>query len=358
MTFAQNKRATVVVLAVVLLIISGISTWFYGKSHRLSNASRSRVSIHNGAAIVVLDPEMVTQNDIRVETLKKMDFRAKMDAYGIVLDPQPLIDLRIRIATAKGQLAGALAAESASRREYERLTHLFRKGGNVSQKTEEAGEAIWKADEGRLSEAQDTLKRLRQTARIGWGEVLGGWASDASPKSLSGFMRGDEDLLLVTFPAGESRRTPPAQVQVQVDSVGPKTQARLVSPAPRLDSAVQGATFFYLVPSRNVRIGMRLSVGVPVTGKKLHGAILPSAAVVWFKGKAWAYVEEGVGHFRRIELSVGTPVPNGWFEAGLGPSPRIVVQGAQLLLSQEVQPELRGTAGSQTTANETDDDDD
>ena len=358
MTLAQNKREAAGVLALLLLIVFGFAAWFYVKSHRLPNESRSRVSIHNGAAIVVLDSEMATQNGIRVEALKTIDFRPHMNAYGIVLDPQPRIDLRIRIATAKGQLAGARASESASRHEYERLDHLFRKGGNVSEKAEEAGEATWKADEGRLSEARDTLKRLRQMARIEWGEVLGGWASEAGPKSLSDPMRGDEALLLVTFPAEEGRRTPPAQVQVQVDSVGPKTQARIVSPAPKLDSAVQGATYFYSMPSRNVRIGMRLSVGVPVTGKRLRGIIVPSSAVVWFEGKAWAYVEEGTGHFRRTEVPVATPVPNGWFEAGLDPNPRLVVRGAQLLLSQELQPELRGTAGNHATESEADDDDD
>lgn len=358
MTLVQNKRGAAAVLAVVLLIVFAFAVWFYGRSHRPLNEPRSRISIHDGATIVVLDPEMARQNGVRVEALETIDFRPQMNAYGIVLDPQPLIDLRIRIATAKGQLAGVRAAESASRREYERLDHLFRNGGNVSKKAEEAGEAIWKADEGRLSEGLDTLKRLRQTARIGWGDVLGGWASEAGPKSLSGAMREDEALLLVTFPAGEGGRTPPDQVDVQVGSAEAKTQARLVSPAPKLDSAVQGATYFYSMPSRNVRIGMRLSVGVPVSDKRLRGVIVPSSAVIWLEGKAWAYVEEGSGHFRRTEVPVATPVPNGWFEAGLVPHPRVVVQGAQLLLSQELQPELRGTAGSKATANETDDDDD
>ena len=356
MTIVQNKRGAAAALAVVLLIVFGFAAWFYGRNHRPSNEPRSRVSIHNGAAIIVLDPEMAAQNGVRVETLKTTDFRPRMNAYGVVLDPQPLIDLRIRISTAEGQLAGARAAESASRREYERLEHLFRNGGNVSKKSEEAGKAIWKADDGRLSEARDTLMRLRQTARIEWGDVLGGWASEAGQKSLSGAMKGDKALLLVTFPAEEGARNPPAQVQV--DSVNPKAQARLVSSAPKMDSDVQGATYFYSMLARNVRIGMRLSVGVPVTDKRLRGVIVPSSAVVWLEGKAWAYVEEGSGHFRRTEVSVMTPVQTGWFDAGLVPHSRIVVQGAQLLLSQELQPELSGTAGLKATANEADDDDD
>lgn len=360
MTLAQNnKRGAAAVLAVVLLIVFGLAAGFYGRSHRPANEPQPRVSVQNGGtAIVVLDPGMAAQSGIRVETLKTMDFRPHMNAYGIVLDPQPLLDLRIRIATAMGQLAGARAAESASRREVERLDHLFRKRGNVSEKAAEAGEAVWKADAGHLEAARETFKRLRQTARNEWGAVLGGWATEAGPKSLSGLMGGGEALLLVTFPSGEEPRAPPAQVQVQVDSVGPKTQAQIVSPAPRLNSAVQGATYFYSMPSRNVRIGMRLSVDVPLTGKRFRGVIVPSSAVVWYEGKAWDYVEETSGHFRRTEIPVSTPVPNGWFVTGVVPDSRMVIQGAQLLLSQELQPELNGTARSQATENEADDDDD
>ena len=353
-----NRRVAAAVLAVVLLIVSGFVGWFYGRSHRTTNEPQPRVSVQSGSPTVVLEPGTAAQNGMRVETLETVDYRPQMNAYGIVLDPRPLIDLRIRIAAAKGQLAGARAAESTSRHESERLDHLFRKGGNVSKKAEEAGKAVWKADAGRLEAARETLKRLRERARIGWGGVLGGWASESGQKSLSGLTGGDEALLLVTFPPGEAARPPPGRVQIQVDSANLKSQARLVSSAPRLDSAVQGATYFYSMPSRNVRIGMRLAVGVPLTGKRLRGIIVPSAAIVWYEGKAWAYVEEASRHFRRTEVPVETRAANGWFVTGIGPNPRIVVQGAQLLLSQELQPELRGNAGSHATEKEADDDDD
>lgn len=358
MALAQNKRVAAAVLAVVLLTVFGFSAWFYGRSHRTAKEPQPRVSVQNGAAIVVLDPGMVAQNGIRVETLGTMDYRPQTNAYGIVLDPQPLIGLRIRIATAEGQLAGARAAESASGHEYERLDRLIRKDGNVSKKAAEAGEAAWKADAGRLGAARDTLQRLRQSAQIEWGKVLGDWASEAGSESLSGLMRGDEALLLVTVPPGKRIKSPPGEVSVRDDSDDLNTLARLVSPAPRVDPDVQGATYFYIMPSRNVRIGMRLSVGVPMTGKRLRGVIVPSAAAVWYEGNAWVYVEEASGHFRRTYVPVATPAPNGWFVTGLGSNPRIVVQGAQLLLSQELQPELRGTAGSQAAESEANDDDD
>lgn len=353
-----NRRVSAAVLAVVLLIVSGFAAWFYGRSQRTANEPQPRVSVQSGSATVVLEPGMAAQNGIQVETPETVEYRPQMNAYGIILDPQPLIDLRIRFATLKGQLEGIRAAESASRREYGRLDRLARKKGNVSEKAAEAGKVVWKADEGRLEAARDTLKGLREKARIRWGRVLGRWVLKAAPKSLSGLMSGDEALLLVTFPSGEDPRTPPAQVSVLVDSDNPKLQAQIVSSAPKLDSAVQGATYFYSMPSRNVRIGMRLSVGVPLTGKSLRGVIVPSAAAVWYEGKVWIYVEEASGHFRRTEIPVSTPAPNGWFITGLGPNPRLVVQGAQLLLSQELQPELRGTAGSQTTESAGEDDDD
>ena len=76
------------------------------------------------------------------------------------------------------------------------------------------------------------------------------------------------------------------------------------------------------------------------------GLLIPSDAVVWYGGERWVYVRDTPGSFIRrpipreaFQTDKGIIVASG-FEAGQ----QIVVRGAQLLLSQELQPQNITTA--------------
>ncbi len=354
----KSRRFVAVVIASVLLAGGGFFAVFYDRAPRTIVSSPARVLTQNGTTVVALDPLIQAQNGIRVETLPTIDYQPRTEAYGIVLDMQPLLDLRIRIIAAKENLEGARANELASRQEYERLVHLARKDGNVSRKSVEAEEATWKSDQARRTGARETLARLRRMARIEWGKVLGEWASHGDSGALADLMDGRELLLLVTIPVRGELQTPPSRIFVQVGDSGPETAARLVSASPRTDPAVQGVTYFYRMPSKNARIGMRMSVGVPSPGGALRGAFIPDSAVIWYVGRPWTYLEVSAGHFRRKALEGRIRVQKAWFETGYGSHPHVVVEGAQLLFSQELQPELRGSSGPPKGSEENDEDDD
>jgi hypothetical protein len=69
------------------------------------------------------------------------------------------------------------------------------------------------------------------------------------------------------------------------------------------------------------------------------GVTVPAAAVIWYAGQPWAYVETAVGHYQRRPLSVDARNASGWFEAnGFRAGERVVVRGGELLLSQELLP--------------------
>lgn len=356
--FKSKRRFAALVIASALVAGGGLFAVFYGRAPRTAVAPPARVVTQNGAAVVALDPGAQAQNGIRVDTLPTKDYHPRAEAYGIVLDMQPLLDLRIRIIAAKENLEGARARESASRREYKRLMRLARKDGNVSRKVVEAEEALWKIDLARRTGARDTLARLRRMARIEWGKVLGGWASNGDPGGQADLMDGRSVLVLVTISPETVIKTPPTRVYIQAGGDGRETDARLVSAAPRTDSFVQGATYFYRMASGDARIGMRLSVGVPSPGGALRGIFLPDSAIVWYAGRPWAYIAVDAWHFRRQGLAGADRVQKGWFASGFGTHPRVVVEGAQLLLSQELQPELRGYSGPTKKSEENDDDDD
>ena len=83
---------------------------------------------------------------------------------------------------------------------------------------------------------------------------------------------------------------------------------------------------------------MRVNVEAAASGST-NGIIIPSNAVVWYAGTPWAYFKQGKDQFVRKPISadteVGSLTDGGWFNQGLDANSEVVVNGAQLLLSEE-----------------------
>ena len=118
---------------------------------------------------------------------------------------------------------------------------------------------------------------------------------------------------------------------------GMRRQARLVSAYPRLDPRMQGRSFLYSASGRlGLSPGLNLVARLPV-GNSLQGLVIPASAVVWSEGKAWAYVQVSPERFSRSPVTTDVPVDNGFFAAqGFSPGDRVVIVGAQALLSEEM----------------------
>jgi hypothetical protein len=79
---------------------------------------------------------------------------------------------------------------------------------------------------------------------------------------------------------------------------------------------------------------------------------VPAAAVIWYAGQPWVYVETAPGDFRRQPLPESARgAADGFVRAGLRPGQRVVVHGGELLLSQELKP----PAGAKTSGGGDDD---
>ena len=77
-------------------------------------------------------------------------------------------------------------------------------------------------------------------------------------------------------------------------------------------------------------------------GAKVKGVFIPSSAVVWWQGKAWVYLQRKEGQFERIEIPIEHAVQDGWFASnGLSDSDKVIVTGAQLLLSEELRSQIK-----------------
>ena len=301
----------------------------------------SRVSVQDHEPVITLDQATRQTSGIGIAPLEPTSHQEALRAYGTVVELGDLIDLRKSSATAKADVDKAQANLEASRKEYERLKALHADNRNISDKALQAAAAAWHADEANLRAAQEALRSSEVTARQRWGNVLARWLLDTSP-AFDRLLQRQELLIHLTIPPDLSLATAPQTASVQAQD-GTLLPAKLVSPSPRTDPRIQGLSFFYLAPAQTPGLlpGMNVLAYLPV-GPQVQGVVVPASAVVWWQGKAWVYVQTDEDHFGRRAIATETPVQEGWFvEKGLSAGGRIVVRGAQLLLSEEFRAQIQ-----------------
>jgi hypothetical protein len=296
-----------------------------------------QTAMRAGEPSVTLDSETQAHLGIRVTTLLRSSHREEVFAPATVLSAQELIDLRNSYLAATAKMQKTRLSVDVSQKEYDRLHALYQDNQNTSQRSLQAAEATLRSNEVDVQAAEQELRFVEGTARQRWGDVVATWLSKGSPHfdplfQQSGF------LIQVTLPANE--RVSPEQSVTLETSPGELVPAEFVSRFPRVDPRIQGLSLLYLTTSRDgLSPGMNLTARLPV-GARASGVVVQESAVVWWQGKGWAYVQVDRNVFVRREVPTQLAVPKGWFVArGFAPGEKVVVTGAQALLSAELRPQ-------------------
>jgi hypothetical protein len=346
-------RPQTVIIASMAVVIAMLA-WalvYFGRDelHLAAKAPEDEIPVHSalsskgGFAAVRLRKESQEASGITVQTLENARVEAGAEVYGVIVNVQALIDLRARYGTSVSDSHSLRAAATNSAADYQRLKNLFEDDRNVSERALQVAEAQWKADQARLAAAEQAVAAARDTIRSGWGEVLAGWATNPDSSAFQGLTQQREVLAQITLPNDLQAQAGKAPMSLAPVSVpGQARPARFISAAPQTDATLSGATYFYVAGAQGLRVGMRVAGQLKLGSKTREGVVVPSAAVVWHGGKAWAYVREADDLFLRKEVSTAQELPNGWFDAGhFEAGDEIVVSGAQLLLSEEQKFQIR-----------------
>lgn len=297
-------------------------------------AAPQRVAIEHGETVIRLDTETQRRAGIRLVTLHNAAHARQLRAYATVLDARPLAELRGRYAEAQARRQTAQAKLAASKSAYERARTLYADARNISAAQLQAAEAAFRVDQAELAAVDSQLAALRASARQAWGPVLGrALAEDALLAER--LIDQQEFLLQVTLPPGRSTDPPAKRAFVLVEE-GTRVPITFISVAPRTDPHIQGASFLYTASARSSLLPGMSAVAVLPSGKTVQGAEVPAAAVVWAQGRASIYLRTGAWSFERRAISTAMPeAGGGYIVQGLPEGVRVVVQGAQMLLSEE-----------------------
>jgi multidrug efflux system membrane fusion protein len=304
--------------------------------------SPSRAADDHGEPVVWVPVAAQQASGIVTAPLAPGDGRGAQTAWATVLDAQPLIEARARQQAATAEARAAEAAVSRSTGELRRLRALHADNRNVSASAVEAAQAQLRAEEARVEQARTASTAVGEAVRAQWGDAIADGFRDAGSDSLvARLLRRERVLLQVLLPASLKADAVPGQVRLGGDA-----SATRVGPAVRGDPQFGGATHLFAAPAGNLRGGTRIRVTYAVGGDGDRGVVVPHEAVVWHAGKAWAYVIAGEGErgtrFARRWVDTRDEVAGGWvnrerFDAG----DRTAVEGAQLLLSEELRYQVR-----------------
>lgn len=355
----MKSRPTIKFIAVTgLLIVAAILSVLGGTVYlngqkdggdKTPKAAGTGISEANGVPVVTVDPAAQLQSGIRTAVLAPVNYRHETTAYGSAVDLQPLIDDRSRFAAASGASATARATADASEAEYERNRILYADNRNVSLKAVQAAQVAATADRAKAESAAMNETDLRAAIIQQFGKTLADWTLTPSSKPFGALLKREKTLLTITLPLGENL-APPALIRVSAYD-RERIAATLISAAPQSDTAIPGRSYFYCADTA-IPANTRLIAYLPGNNSRRQALFIPSAALVWYGGQPWAYIQLDKDRFARRAVPQQLPGNDGFYATqGFKPGDAIVVRGAQLLLSEEFRAQIK-------TGEEGDDDDD
>lgn len=315
-------------LVCALILLAGCS----GSGDHESSESRGRTkgaaqaSSPTSSGTVEVKSDVQRELHLKIEPLQAASASKEIAGYGRVLDPAPL-------AAAVSEWASARAASAASEQESERV--------KVLQKLSTASERAVQAAEATAVRDRLLVQSIGDRIALSWGRSL------SRRGDLIGLSRAlalqDRVIVQVELPLGKGPSDLPRSARLAaLTRPGKATEAEFLGAAPATDPQLQGQGFLFLTRGNplNLTPGMAVSASLEFGGEPLRGVMLPESALVRYDTRTWVYVQKDSSTFVRTPVSLGPPLPGGWLiTQGLRAADRVVTDGAQMLLSEELKPQ-------------------
>lgn len=241
-----------------------------------------------------------------------------------VLDPGPLLTL-------DGELASALASQTASRAEAERTRKLFSEDRTASERAVETANAQAQAD-------QERVESARRRLSLEWGDGIMSMARAKRTALLNDLAKVRAELVRVELPVGVASPEIGSKLELRVAPDSKPIDAIVLGLLPAADPRLQtsGVLAELRGADANLPIGRMLTATIPAQSTAAPGVLVPRGALLREDSKVWVFVQTAPESFVRREVVGYVPQPDGWFvREGFKPGERVVSTGASVLLAVE-----------------------
>ena len=283
-----------------------------------------------------LNQKTIHESGIVVSHIKYINYARQINVTGSVLFIKNIIDIRNRYINAAFKLRSLNANLAASKSEFFRVQKLYKEGQIASKKSLQLAKAKYKSYLYSVNIAKEDIESIKDQSVQKYGQIITS-ALIYNGRLYKRLVKNRELLIQINLPAGIIISKPPRYIKIYVSN-GYFIEASFISPSLQTNPKFQGLSFFYMA-----KTGLGLLSGMNITaeftvGVKKAGVFIPASAVVWWKGKAWIYVEKKRGVFFKRQIPTKTAVKGGFFviNKDLFKKELIVIKGAQLLLSKEL----------------------
>lgn len=339
------------VLAVLVVALAVATIWLGRDEYQQLAREHGEVIVGGGNADEKREQGSITLSEadrlrsgIETAPLAAADADAFVEVYGTVVDIAPLIEARSRHAALSAEIRALRATATAARAEAERAAALFRDDRNVSERVMQQTQADARTAQERAAGAETQLRGQLDALRATWGATLADMAVNTGSAAFAPLLDGRELLVHVTLPWEAEAGAAGKALSLAAPGSDARVSARLVSAAPASAGGAVGASYYYRAPAAGLRVGTRVTGHLASGRGRTEGVVVPERAIVWFAGRSWIYVrdEKQPEVFERVPAATDRLVPGGWFvPSGLDAGQAIVVTGAQLLLSEELEFQIR-----------------
>jgi hypothetical protein len=291
--------------------------------------------------VIELTKELQQITGLQTMEAQSASYRPEFMAFGKAISLQPLLALRHQYLQALTEGASAKAKFIQSEAGVKRVRDLLTHGVAAKRRLQEQ-QSQWRVDKSQVDANYYKMQAIADEARLSWGKQLTEWALTADSDELDSFLAGQDILLQITMPS--NRKLADDIRTIYVDATGNRGKAHeasLISSAPQTDISMQGMSYFFQTPVKEISPGMAVSAWISEDKNAVEGVVIPKSAVLWLMNQQFVYIKSGEMRFSRRLITKAASMNDGYFiEDAIRPGEHVVTKGGQLLLSEELRGQI------------------
>lgn len=329
-------------LLLLLVTINRDDLLFSDSDYEEEIETRDSLSEEDGISIVRLESRDEIMAGIEYLTLATTYHQSEYELFGEVLDLDSLLGIRTQLISLLNTDHAKAVEEAHLAESYKNASRLYEDRQSISRREVMDIEYQLKTVRVYRSNLQRDLSSLRQAAVTKWGSTISEWLLNEYSKNFKNLANQNASLIRIYI-----KEVSLAELDISVIDLAPvasphrKITARYIGDAPNIALGTGGVDKFFIADSK-IPAGTRVVASLSASLKNTAGVLVPNEAVIWYSGKPWIFKQLSDGVFARVEIDAAVDLGAGWFEVEtLRPGDKIIVSGAQLLLSEELKYQIR-----------------